>query len=110
MNVFCIQSKRELNLSTIIVGNNIISLVQNRSIQSFSQNIFFYNHIINEYFSSVSKFCHYVQEGLPVNMKGIHVMNVTSFFDKVLLLLKPFLRKEVLKMVTVLENICFSVH
>ncbi|XP_077284799.1 alpha-tocopherol transfer protein-like [Arctopsyche grandis] len=56
-------------------------------------------HLTRSPLSSVSKFCQYVQEGLPVNMKGIHVMNVTPFFDKVLLLLKPFLRKEVLKMI-----------
>lgn len=37
--------------------------------------------------------------GLPAKLQEIHVMNVVSFFDKILSLIRPFMRAEIFKMV-----------
>lgn len=49
--------------------------------------------------SSVKKYMQYVQEALPAKLKAIHVMNTASFFDKILFLLKPFIKADILEMV-----------
>jgi hypothetical protein len=40
-----------------------------------------------------------LQEGLPVRLKGIHVLNTASFVDHLMRLIKPFLNKELQKLV-----------
>lgn len=46
------------------------------------------------------------QEGLPVRLMGIHVLNTSSLIDKILMLLKPFMKKELLSMVNI--NLLFD--
>lgn len=40
-----------------------------------------------------------LQEGLPVRLKGIHVLNTAAFVDHLMRLIKPFLSKELQKLV-----------
>ncbi|EAA05957.5 alpha-tocopherol transfer protein-like [Anopheles arabiensis] len=53
-------------------------------------------HLTRINMSSVRKFFHYLQDGLPAKLKAIHVMNVVSFFDKILYIIKPFIHAEIL--------------
>lgn len=46
------------------------------------------------------------QEGLPVRLKGIHVLNTQSIVDKIMMLVKPFMKKELLSMVNIDLFIC----
>lgn len=48
-----------------------------------------------------------LQEGLPVRLKGIHVLNTQSIVDKIMMLIKPFMKKELLSMVSTCRIICF---
>lgn len=41
----------------------------------------------------------YLQKGLPLRLKSIHVLNTGYFIDKVMAIIKPFAKKEVLDMV-----------
>lgn len=41
----------------------------------------------------------YSQEGLPVRLKAIHVLNTKPLIDKIMILVKPFMKKELLNMV-----------
>lgn len=44
----------------------------------------------------------YLQEGLPVRLKGIHVLNTQSIVDKIMMLIKPFMKKDLLSMVCII--------
>ncbi|KFB43516.1 AGAP003733-PA-like protein [Anopheles sinensis] len=55
-------------------------------------------HLTRINMSSVRKFFSYLQEGLPAKLKAIHVVNVVSFFDKIMYIIKPFIHAEILNM------------
>ncbi|KAE9526635.1 hypothetical protein AGLY_013283 [Aphis glycines] len=56
-------------------------------------------HLTKLSISSLRKFFTFIQEGLPVRLQGIHVLNTQSIVDKIMMLLKPFMKKELLSMV-----------
>ncbi|XP_050502664.1 alpha-tocopherol transfer protein-like [Diabrotica virgifera virgifera] len=43
---------------------------------------------------AVKNYLYILQEGLPVRLKHIHFINIVSFMDKILALIKPFMKKE----------------
>lgn len=57
------------------------------------------SHLMRISISSVRKFMEYVQEALPVRMKGIYVVNGVWFMNKVLAILKPFMKQEIYEMI-----------
>lgn len=59
-------------------------------------------HLLRVNLSSIRKFFHYVQECVPGKLRAIHVMNVVPFMDKILALIKPFIKAEILKNVIIL--------
>nr|CAD7268181.1 unnamed protein product [Timema shepardi] len=46
----------------------------------------------------IRKLMYYIQECHPVRLKGVHIINSVPFMDKVLMLLKPFMKSEMIKM------------
>jgi hypothetical protein len=55
-------------------------------------------HLTRLNISSLRKFFMFIQEGLPVRLKGIHVLNTQPIVDKIMIFLKPFMKKELLSM------------
>ncbi|XP_046825623.1 alpha-tocopherol transfer protein-like isoform X2 [Vespa crabro] len=55
-------------------------------------------HLTRISIGSIRKLFEYVQEGMPVRLKAIHVINVVGFMDKILSILKPFMNSEILEM------------
>lgn len=47
----------------------------------------------------VKTFCHYLQEGLPIRLKAVHVLNSVYFLEKVIAIIRPFMSKEVMELV-----------
>lgn len=51
-------------------------------------------HILKTGVLSVKKYLYYLQDALPFRLKGFHYVNGVSFMDKILGLVKPFMKKE----------------
>lgn len=56
-------------------------------------------HLTRVRVGTIRKFFRYLQEGMPAKLCEIHVLNVVSFFDKILSLIRPFMRAEIFKVV-----------
>ncbi|VVC28755.1 Hypothetical protein CINCED_3A010787 [Cinara cedri] len=56
-------------------------------------------HLTRLGISSLRKFFTFIQDGLPVRLKGIHVLNTHSLIDKIMMLVKPFIKKELLSLI-----------
>lgn len=57
-------------------------------------------HVARTVFSSLRVYMKFVQEAHPVRLKAIHVLNCPSYLDKVLTVVKPFIKSEVFKLVS----------
>ncbi|XP_040153699.1 alpha-tocopherol transfer protein-like [Anopheles arabiensis] len=41
---------------------------------------------------------YFIQEGLPIRLKGLHLANVVPFIDRIMTMIRPFMKKELLEM------------
>ena len=57
-------------------------------------------HLTKTVLSSLRVYMKFVQEAHPVRLKEIHVLNCPSYLDKVLTVIKPFIKSEVFKLVS----------
>lgn len=51
-------------------------------------------HLFRPSIGSVRKGLRFLQDGSPLNVKAIHVLNTVPFLDKIIAIVKPFLRSE----------------
>lgn len=51
-------------------------------------------HLTKLSINSIRRFFEYLQEAMPMRLKGIHVLNAVWFMDKVLALIRPFMKQE----------------
>ncbi|XP_055374812.1 alpha-tocopherol transfer protein-like [Condylostylus longicornis] len=56
-------------------------------------------HLTRVVMSSLRVYMKFTQEAHPVRLKEIHVINCPSYLDKVLMIVKPFIKSEVFKLV-----------
>ncbi|XP_049878959.1 alpha-tocopherol transfer protein-like [Pectinophora gossypiella] len=47
---------------------------------------------------SVQQFLYYLQEAILVNLKGLHFLNAPSFMDRLMMLIRPFMKKSLMDM------------
>ncbi|XP_058835295.1 alpha-tocopherol transfer protein-like isoform X2 [Topomyia yanbarensis] len=47
---------------------------------------------------TLKNFIYYIQEALPIRLKGIHLINAVPFIDTIMVMIRPFLKKELLDM------------
>ncbi|KAK6636532.1 hypothetical protein RUM43_010194 [Polyplax serrata] len=96
-------------LMMLIDGINAREGPQNGLIMLFDMKGVKLSHVIKLPIYSVRKSLEYIQaritkapdrlaDAIPVKLKSIHVVNVHSLIDKIMLLVKPFLRKKFLEL------------
>lgn len=56
-------------------------------------------HLYSTSISTIRIFLKFLQEALTVQLKEIHVINCAPFVDKVLTIIKPFMRNDIFKMI-----------
>ncbi|EAA07769.3 AGAP002835-PA [Anopheles gambiae str. PEST] len=64
----------------------------------FDMNGFTLRHMTKVVLSTLRVYMRYTQEAHPVRLKAIHVINCTPFLDRVMCLVKPFMKKRVAEM------------
>ncbi|XP_066908008.1 alpha-tocopherol transfer protein-like [Halyomorpha halys] len=57
------------------------------------------SHLTRLSFTFLKKFFTYIQEGNPIRLKAIHVVNTLPIVDKIMFMIKPFMRKELLELI-----------
>ena len=55
-------------------------------------------HLLRMGLFTTKHFMNYLQEGMPVRIRGLQFFNIVSFIDKILLLVKPFMKKSMFDM------------
>ncbi|XP_014474891.1 PREDICTED: alpha-tocopherol transfer protein-like isoform X2 [Dinoponera quadriceps] len=56
------------------------------------------SHLPKLSINSIRRFFEYIQEGMPVRLKAVYVLNAVWFMDKVLAFIKPFMKRELYDM------------
>lgn len=57
-------------------------------------------HLAKTSLRSIKRYCSYLQEGVPMKLRAIHVFNTVYFIDKILYMVKPFLKSDLVKNVS----------
>lgn len=56
-------------------------------------------HLTKLNYTALKKYIQFLQEAFPIQMKAIHILNAVYFFDKILNILKVFMKSDLIKMV-----------
>ena len=72
----------------------------NGEVPIFDMAGFSLRHLTRVVLSVLRVYMKYTQEAHPVRLRQIHIINCVSYVDRVLSLVKPFMKNEVLKLVS----------
>ncbi|XP_063541207.1 alpha-tocopherol transfer protein-like isoform X2 [Cydia strobilella] len=63
----------------------------------FDMRLFSLQHLPKVDLHTLQQFLYYLQEAMLMRVTGLHFINAPSFIDKLMMLIKPFLKKELLE-------------
>ncbi|XP_055601862.1 alpha-tocopherol transfer protein [Uranotaenia lowii] len=75
-----------------------IPMTDGGDIPIFDMNGFTLRHLTKVILSTLRVYMRYTQEAHPVRLKAIHVINCTPFLDRVMYIVRPFMKKRVSEM------------
>ncbi|XP_053616922.1 clavesin-1-like [Plodia interpunctella] len=55
------------------------------------------SHLTKLDIQTMQQFLYFLQEGMLVKLQGLHFLNAPSFMDKLMMIIKPFLKKELME-------------
>ncbi|XP_018301137.1 alpha-tocopherol transfer protein [Mycetomoellerius zeteki] len=58
-----------------------------------------FGHLFRSPMNGIRKFLEFIQEGIPVRLKGIYVVNAVWFMDKLIALVRPFIKEELFEII-----------
>ncbi|XP_054281187.1 alpha-tocopherol transfer protein-like [Macrosteles quadrilineatus] len=67
-----------------------------------------FGHLAKANISSIKKMFQYVQEGAPIRLKSIHMVNMNYFVEKVMTFVKPFMNKELNELIHYYQESCLN--
>ncbi|XP_063929737.1 alpha-tocopherol transfer protein-like isoform X2 [Zophobas morio] len=57
-----------------------------------------FGHLTRFNLVAIKKHLFYIQEAAPIRIKGVHYINVVPFMDKIMAMVKPFMKKELVQL------------
>lgn len=57
-------------------------------------------HLTRLKLAPLKKYLQFLQEGFPLQLKVIHIVNAVYFFDKIMNIMKAFMKNELVDMVS----------
>ncbi|XP_012054987.1 PREDICTED: clavesin-2-like [Atta cephalotes] len=63
-----------------------------------------FGHLTRLSINSLRKALEYVQEGIPLRLKGIYVVNAIWFMDKIIAIMRPFMKQELFEMIRIYSD------
>lgn len=84
-----------------------ILLSQQQNIMKFTRHFLQFGlmHLTKFKLGPIKKYFQFLQEGFPMQLKVIHVLNAVYFIDKVMALIKAFMKSELINMVRIVKGV-----
>jgi len=80
---------------------NMINGTSNGQVIIFDATGLSFGHVAQINMMIIKKILFYIQEAIPVRLKAIHILNTMPIMDIIMNMIKPFLKAEMLKLVSV---------
>lgn len=64
-----------------------------------------FGHLLRIPIFVVKRFFNYLQEGMPVRLRKVHIFNLVPFMDKILNLVRPLMKKELFELIELHSSI-----
>ncbi|XP_013113296.1 alpha-tocopherol transfer protein-like [Stomoxys calcitrans] len=94
---FIMVSDCRFSIPDVVKGDT--PLLSEGEVQIFDMNGYTMKHVARLSFRTLRTYLKFLQLAFPVRIKAMHMINCPSYLDKILMVVKPFISKEVFEMI-----------